>query len=42
MTVTITVLLADDHALVRRGFRRLLDDDVLLDEEGEPPVFRLR
>lgn len=23
----ITVLLADDHALVRRGFRRLLEDD---------------
>jgi DNA-binding NarL/FixJ family response regulator len=27
MTQTITVLLADDHALVRRGFRRLLEDD---------------
>ena len=24
---TITVLLADDHAIVRRGFRRLLEDD---------------
>src|SRR5256884_6205928 len=23
----ITVLLADDHALVRRGFRRMLEDD---------------
>ena len=23
----ITVLLADDHSLVRRGFRRMLDDD---------------
>jgi DNA-binding NarL/FixJ family response regulator len=23
----ITVLLADDHSLVRRGFRRLLEDD---------------
>jgi len=27
MTETITVLLVDDHALVRRGFRRLLEDD---------------
>jgi DNA-binding NarL/FixJ family response regulator len=27
MTDKITVLLADDHALVRRGFRRLLEDD---------------
>jgi DNA-binding NarL/FixJ family response regulator len=27
MSQTITVLLADDHALVRRGFRRLLEDD---------------
>ncbi len=27
MTQTLTVLLADDHALVRRGFRRLLEDD---------------
>ena len=27
MTNKITVLLADDHALVRRGFRRLLEDD---------------
>jgi DNA-binding NarL/FixJ family response regulator len=27
MTQKITVLLADDHALVRRGFRRLLADD---------------
>jgi Uncharacterized protein conserved in bacteria len=24
------------------GFRRLLDDSVLQDEEGDPPVFRLR
>ena len=23
----ITVLLADDHSLVRRGFRRMLEDD---------------
>lgn len=27
MTGKITVLLVDDHALVRRGFRRLLEDD---------------
>lgn len=27
MPKIITVLLADDHALVRRGFRRLLEDD---------------
>ncbi len=27
MIQTLTVLLADDHALVRRGFRRLLEDD---------------
>jgi DNA-binding NarL/FixJ family response regulator len=25
--VTITVLLVDDHALVRKGFRRMLEDD---------------
>ena len=27
MTEAITVLLVDDHILVRRGFRRLLEDD---------------
>ena len=31
----ITVLLADDHALVRRGFRRLLEDDAELSVVGE-------
>jgi DNA-binding NarL/FixJ family response regulator len=31
----ITVLLVDDHALVRRGFRRLLDDDDVLEVVGE-------
>ena len=31
----ITVLLADDHSLVRRGFRRLLDDDPAIDVIGE-------
>jgi DNA-binding NarL/FixJ family response regulator len=33
--VTITVLLVDDHALVRRGFRRLLDDDASISVVGE-------
>ena len=31
----ITVLLVDDHALVRRGFRRMLDDDATLEVVGE-------
>ena len=31
----ITVLLADDHALVRRGFRRLLEDDAAIEVVGE-------
>lgn len=31
----ITVLLADDHALVRRGFRRLLEDDADIAVIGE-------
>lgn len=31
----IRVLLVDDHALVRRGFRRLLEDDVGLEVVGE-------
>jgi DNA-binding NarL/FixJ family response regulator len=31
----ITVLLADDHALVRRGFKRLLEDDPALQVVGE-------
>lgn len=31
----ITVLLADDHALVRRGFRRLLEDDASIEVVGE-------
>jgi DNA-binding NarL/FixJ family response regulator len=35
MTETITVLLADDHALVRRGFRRLLEDDPSIAVVGE-------
>ena len=35
MTKTIRVLLADDHALVRRGFRRLLEDDASIEVVGE-------
>lgn len=38
MADSITVLLADDHALVRRGFRRLLEDDagiVVVGEAGD-------
>ena len=31
----ITVLLVDDHALVRRGFRRLLEDDPRIAIVGE-------
>lgn len=31
----ITVLLADDHSLVRRGFRRMLEDDPAIDVVGE-------
>ena len=34
-STTITVLLADDHALVRRGFRRLLEDDPEITVVGE-------
>jgi DNA-binding NarL/FixJ family response regulator len=35
MSDKITVLLVDDHALVRRGFRRILDDDETLEVVGE-------
>ncbi len=35
MTQSITVLLADDHALVRRGFRRMLEDDPEIAVVGE-------
>jgi DNA-binding NarL/FixJ family response regulator len=35
MTERITVLLVDDHALVRRGFRRLLEDDPGIAVVGE-------
>jgi DNA-binding NarL/FixJ family response regulator len=35
MTQKISVLLVDDHALVRRGFRRLLEDDEGIEVVGE-------
>lgn len=35
MARNITVLLVDDHALVRRGFRRLLEDDEDITVVGE-------
>jgi DNA-binding NarL/FixJ family response regulator len=35
MTADITVLLVDDHALVRRGFRRILDDEANIAVVGE-------
>jgi DNA-binding NarL/FixJ family response regulator len=35
MNAPITVLLADDHTLVRRGFRRLLEDDPGIAVVGE-------
>lgn len=35
MSSEITVLLADDHALVRRGFRRMLEDDPGIRVAGE-------
>jgi DNA-binding NarL/FixJ family response regulator len=35
MADKITVLLVDDHALVRRGFRRLLEDDSAINVVGE-------
>jgi DNA-binding NarL/FixJ family response regulator len=35
MTSPIRVLLADDHSLVRKGFRRLLDDEPEIEVVGE-------
>ena len=35
MNEAITVLLADDHSLVRRGFRRILEDDEHMKVVGE-------
>ena len=31
----ITILLVDDHALVRRGFRRILEDEASFQVVGE-------
>src|SRR5690242_7660920 len=35
MSNEITVLLADDHGLVRKGFRRMLEDDPAIRVVGE-------
>ena len=35
MTASLSVLLVDDHALVRRGFRRMLEDEADLIVIGE-------
>jgi len=35
MSQKITVLLADDHSLVRKGFRRMLEDDPSIEVVGE-------
>ncbi len=35
MTKKITVLLVDDHGLVRRGFRRMLEDETDMEVVGE-------
>jgi DNA-binding NarL/FixJ family response regulator len=35
MTTEIRVLLADDHSLVRKGFRRLLEDEIGIKVVGE-------
>lgn len=35
MPIKLTVLLVDDHALVRRGFRRILEDDADIEVVGE-------
>jgi DNA-binding NarL/FixJ family response regulator len=35
MAEMITILLVDDHALVRRGFRRILEDEVQIKVVGE-------
>lgn len=35
MASKLTVLLVDDHALVRRGFRRILEDDDEIEVAGE-------
>ena len=35
MTKKIRVLLVDDHGLVRRGFRRMLEDEPAIEVVGE-------
>jgi DNA-binding NarL/FixJ family response regulator len=35
MANKVTVLLVDDHALVRKGFRRMLEDDAMIAVVGE-------
>ena len=35
MEKKITVLLVDDHGLVRRGFRRMLEDETDMEVVGE-------
>ena len=35
MADKLTVLLVDDHALVRKGFRRMLEDDAAISIVGE-------
>src|SRR5437016_11549600 len=35
MADKLTVLLVDDHALVRKGFRRMLEDDAAISVVGE-------
>ncbi|MGA2347718.1 MAG: DNA-binding response regulator, partial [Candidatus Sulfotelmatobacter sp.] len=35
MEKKITVLLVDDHSLVRRGFRRMLEDESDMEVVGE-------
>src|SRR5436853_6403935 len=35
MVDKLTVLLVDDHALVRKGFRRMLEDDAAISVVGE-------
>jgi DNA-binding NarL/FixJ family response regulator len=37
MSSEITVLLVDDHSLVRKGFRRILEDDAEIRVVGEAP-----
>jgi len=40
MADKLTVLLVDDHALVRKGFRRMLEDDAAISVVGRPATVR--